>query len=328
MTANDFQFVGEDDGSADRALLDNRADAVFRVRALGNPALEKLAQTNVGHFMPIEELAGLIMRNPVFEASMIPQGVYAGISPQPRVDTPTARVPRTLVAHRDTSRSDIYAVTSVLFDDRREIAAEISEQDVRARSLLKEVTEAGALGGLASPVHPGAKKYFDRDKPSFVLDHASFLGLLVTLGVLVFSWVRELKRKMAKRLKTEGDRYTDEVIHLLLIGQKSISLFAIEAIRSQLVVILTEAVRALELNQISNEAFQNLGRVWQIAVDLLRERAATVENSDASIAAIAQPAQAVQTLAENPLSAQSGRGIAGDEYCLPGRQVTQRLACI
>jgi len=315
LTAGDFQFVGEDDRSADRALLENRADAVFRVRALGNPALEKLAQTNVGHFIPIEEPAGLIRRNPVFEASIIPQGVYTGTSAQPPVDTPTVTVPRTLVARRDVSRSDVYSVTSVLFDNRREIASEIADQDAGARFLLKEVKEGGALGGLAPPVHPGAKKYFDRDKPSFVLDHASFLGLLVTLGVLVLSWLRELKRKMARRQKTEGDRYTDEVIQLLLIGQKSTSLFAIEAIRSQLVVILTEGVRAVDLDQISNDAFQNLGRVWQIAIDLLRERAATVKNSDASIVDISQPAHAEKTLVGNPLSVRSD---VIDEECAQG----------
>ena len=120
------------------------------------------------------------------------------------------------------------------------------------------------MAGLAPPVHPGAKQFFDRDKPSFVLDHASFVGLLVTLSVLVFSWVREFRRTIARRRKAKGDRYMDEVIDLQLIGQKLDSPIAIAALRSQLTVILTEAVHALDLDEISNEAFQNLGRVWQI----------------------------------------------------------------
>lgn len=172
--------------------------------------------------------------------------------------------------------------------------------------------EAGALGGLPPPVHAGAKKFFDRDK-SFVLDHASFLGLLVTLGVLVLSWLRQLKHTMAKRRKTEGDRYTDEIIQLLLIGQKSSSLYFIHGIRSQLMVILTEAVCALDEDKISSEAFQNMRGLWQISVDLLREQAASLKNSEAEIAAsLAQPESSVETLAGDPLFARWGSAVAGE----------------
>jgi len=290
FSANDFRFVGADDASADQALLDTRADAVFRVRAVGNPALEKLVQTSVGHFIPIEERAALKVRNPAFEASVIPQGVYGGISAQPSVDIPTVGVARTLVARPDTSQRDIYAVTSVLFNDRREIAEEISEANAAVRYLLADVKEASALGGLAPPVHPGAKQFFDRDKPSFVLDHASFVGLLVTLSVLVFSWVREFRRTIARRRKAKGDRYMDEVVELLLMCQKLDSPIAIAGLRSQLMVILTEAVQALDLDEISNEAFQNLGRVWGIVIDLLRERAAILESNEAIVASLPQTA--------------------------------------
>lgn len=300
LTAADFQFVGDDDASADRALLDKRADAVFRVRALGNLAVEKLVQANIGHFIPIQEVAGLVVKNAAFKPSMIPQGVYAGIPPQPLVDTPTVGVARTLLASRDTSPSDIYAVTSVLFSDRREIAEEIPQEDAGVRSLLADMKEAGALGGLPPPVHAGAKKFFDRDK-SFVLDHASFLGLLVTLGVLGLSWLRQLKHTMAKRRKTEGDRYADEIIQLLLLGQKSTSLYLINGIRSQLMVILREAVCALDQDNISNEAFQNMRGLWEISVDLLREQAATLKNSEAEIAASLEDGAASECPPDRPL---------------------------
>jgi uncharacterized protein len=310
LTANDFRFVGADDASADRALLDNRVDAVFRVRTVGNPALEKLAQTNIGHFIPIEERAALKIRNPAFETSMIPQGVYGGISPQPPVDIPTVGVPRTLVARRDTPQRDIYALTSVLFNDRREIADEISEANAPVRHLLADVKEASALGGLAPPVHPGANQFFNRDKPAFILDHASFVGLLVTLSVLLFSWVGEFRRTIARRRKTQADRYTDEVIQLLLLGQRLDSPIAIAALRSQLVAILTEAVRALDHDEISNEAFQSLGRVWQIVVDLLREHVVTLETNE-EIAA---------RLSQTEFAAPGGAGPLGEQDVLDTRQ--------
>src|SRR5262249_45991547 len=95
-------------------------------------------------------------------------------------------------------------------------------------------------------------------------------------------------RTIARRRKAKGDRYMDEVIELLLIGQKLDSPIAIAAFRSQLMVILTEAVHSLDLDEITNEAFQNLGRVWQIVIDLLRERALTLESNEAIVASLPQ----------------------------------------
>jgi TRAP transporter TAXI family solute receptor len=281
LTYADFQFVGDDDADADRALLERRADAVFRVRALGNPALAKLVQTGVGHFIPVEQAAAMKTNNPAFEASVIPWGLYAGTPPQPPADTPTVGVRRTLLARSDTLQSDIYAVASVLFSDRQEIAEQISLENASVRFLLGEVKEGSVLGWLAPRIHPGAMSFLDRDKPSFVLEHASFLGLLVTLCVLAFSLVNELRRRMARRRKTEGERLSGEVIKLLLIGQRSNSLFTIKAIRSQLSVLLTEAVQSLDRDQISNESFQNLRGIWQISVEMLRERTATLQDDEA-----------------------------------------------
>jgi uncharacterized protein len=277
LSAADFQFVGEDAGSADRALLDKRADAVFRVRVLGNPALEKLTQTGIGHFVPIEpEGAAMKIRNPAFEASVIPQGVYSGTPPQPPNDVPTISVPRMFLARQDARPSDIYAITTALFDDRQEITELIPKEVTGVKFLVAGVKQGKELGGLSPPVHPGAQKFFDRDKPSFVLEHSNFVGLMLTLCVITLSWLRELKRRMEKRRKDEGIRYTEEVIQLMKIGQRSNSIITLEAVRSQLVIVLTEAVQSLDLEKISESSFQSFRTVWQIALDLLREREAAL----------------------------------------------------
>jgi len=177
----------------------------------------------------------------------------------------------------------IYTITRVLFEDRHEIAEAIPKEVTSVKFLLADVKQGDTLGGLAPPVHPGAQRFFDRDKPSFVLEHASFLGLIVTLVVIVFSWLRELKRRMEKRRKNEGNRYTEEVIQLLQIGQRSNSRIALEAVRSQLVIILTEAVKSLDLDKISENAFLNFRGVWQIALDLVREREAALDQKEEEI---------------------------------------------
>ena len=66
---------------------------------------------------------------------------------------------------------------------------------------------------------------------------------------------------MEKRRKDEGIRYTEEVVQLVQIGQRSNSLIALEAVRSQLVIVLTEAVQCLDLEKISENSFTNFRTV-------------------------------------------------------------------
>jgi hypothetical protein len=84
---------------------------------------------------------------------------------------------------------------------------------------------------------------------------------MLTLTVIMLSWFRELKRRMEKRRKDEGIRYTEEVVQLVQIGQRSNSLIALEAVRSQLVIVLTEAVQCLDLEKISENSFTNFRTV-------------------------------------------------------------------
>ncbi|MGA7410524.1 MAG: hypothetical protein WBW33_08560 [Bryobacteraceae bacterium] len=85
---------------------------------------------------------------------------------------------------------------------------------------------------------------------------------------------------MEKRRNDEGIRYTEEVVRLLKIGQRSSSLIALEAVRSQLVIVPTEAVQSLDLEKISENSFTNFRTVWQIALDLVRERAVALEQKE------------------------------------------------
>jgi hypothetical protein len=74
------------------------------------------------------------------------------------------------------------------------------------------------------------------------------------------------------------------VVQLLKIGQRSSSLIALEAVHSQLVVVLTEAVQSMDLEKISENSFTNFRAVWQIALDLLREHGAALEQKEKEMA--------------------------------------------
>ncbi len=63
MTAADCTFVGASDDEADRAFLSKQAEAVFRVRALGNPAIATLVRSGEVEFVPIEQARAMQIRS-------------------------------------------------------------------------------------------------------------------------------------------------------------------------------------------------------------------------------------------------------------------------
>src|SRR6202020_134487 len=114
----DFQFVGTSDEDAGEAFLNGGAEAIFRVRALGDPSIQQLVQSGKVRFLPIAHAAAMRIKNPAFEAAVIPEGAYLGNPPVPSQDFPTVAVQRTLLARDNASATAVRAVTEALIERR------------------------------------------------------------------------------------------------------------------------------------------------------------------------------------------------------------------
>ncbi len=53
-----------------------KADAIFRVRALGNPDIAQLARNNQIRFVGIPQAAAMKIKNPSLEPAVIAEGTY------------------------------------------------------------------------------------------------------------------------------------------------------------------------------------------------------------------------------------------------------------
>ncbi|MGY6216710.1 TAXI family TRAP transporter solute-binding subunit [Methylolobus aquaticus] len=272
----DFEFLGDDDQSADRALLEGRADAAFRVRAIGNSAIEHLVRAGRGRLIEIPQAAAMRIRWVAFEASVVPMGAYLGNPPIPDRDLPTVAVSRTLVAHADLPDEVVYAIAETLAERRQEIAQAIPEAHALARPLLASISAPHPERGLDPETHPGARKYYEKDKPSYFEEYADFMALLLTMTVLSGSWIWQLRRWMAQKRKNRADEYIHRVIELMRHAQICDEPGALEAARLALFDLLHEAVGALDTDQLSPQAFQSFRGVWQIARDVVAERTLVV----------------------------------------------------
>ncbi len=280
LEEHDFRFVGDDDQAANQELIDGRADAAFRVRAVGNSSIEQLVRNGHVRLAEIGQAAAMRLRWPAFEASVIPMGAYLGNPPIPERDLATVAVKRTLLAHRDVPRHVAHAITETLLERRQELAQVIPESLALIRPLLVQISAPPPDRGLSPALHAGARDFYDKDKPSFLQENADFVALILTVALLAGSWVWELKRWIERSQKNRADDYIHGVVELLNRAQLCGKPAALEDLRHRLYGLLTEAVSALDQDQLSEDSFQSFRGVWQIARDVIQERFRSLRKED------------------------------------------------
>jgi uncharacterized protein len=270
----DFQFEGATDAAADDAFLRGNGDAIFRVRAIGNPSILEMAQSGKVRFLPIEHASAMRINYPAFEPAVIPEGAYLGNPSLPARDLATVAVSRTLLARDSADARAIRAVTDVLLDRRQEMMQEIPSSMTGVRLLLAQVHRPEPQTGLGPALHPGALSFYEKDKPSFLLAHADYVGLFLTVGIMLGSWVWELKRWMQQQQKNTADKYSNRVVALIRTAQEANSLPELDAIWRDSLNVLAEAVHDLDTDKLSEESFNSFRTILQIGMEVTRDRRA------------------------------------------------------
>ncbi len=216
LTASDFRFIGETDQAADTAFQQGQADAVFRVRAIGNASIANLIKNQGGRLIPIDQAEAMRVHYPAFEPTQLPKGAYKGSEPTvPADQLATIAVQRLLLAHDRVDPEILRQITQVINENRRELKAAIPANLGNTAPLVANIRRPELTGGTGIPLHPGALSYYDRDKPSFIQENADYLALILTVGLLGGSWLWELKRWFERRRKNLADQYIEQAIVLM-----------------------------------------------------------------------------------------------------------------
>ena len=177
LKPTDFRYMAMTEEQADLAFRSNQVDAVFRVRPPGNKSILELVQNRRGHLVPIDQAAAMKIKQPAMEAASIPKGAYQGDPPIPAIPLPTVAVQRIFLANKEVDAEIVRQITSILYERRQELATIIS--------VASYVSPPSTVGGTGLPVHPGVQAYYDREKPSFAQSNADYLGLILTLVLLL-----------------------------------------------------------------------------------------------------------------------------------------------
>ncbi len=266
LSEKDFKITGLDsngkpipaynDDLADKDFQENKADAVFRVRAIGNKSIANLVNQHEGKLISIPQAEAMKIKQPAFESAIIPQGAYRGNYPVPNTNLPTVAISRLLLTNDQVDANIIRKLIQTIYENRQEIANEIDNAEVKP--LISSISPPKENSGVDIFLHPGAAAFYDKDKPSFIQEYADYIGLLLTIFLLAFQWIRQLKLWIEKSKKDEADEYIKSAISLMKAGQ-----YQIGDRQRKLDKTFDEAAKSLIDERISQESFRTFNEAYK-----------------------------------------------------------------
>ena len=268
LSEKDFKITGLDsngkpipaynDELADKDFQENKADAVFRVRAIGNKSIANLVNNYQGKLISIPQAEAMKIKQPAFESAIIPQGAYRGNYPVPNTNLSTVAISRLLLTNDQVDANIIRKLIQTIYENRQEIANEIPLDNAEVKPLISSISPPKENSGVDIFLHPGAAAFYDKDKPSFIQEYADYIGLLLTIFLLAFQWIRQLKLWIEKSKKDEADEYIKSAISLMKAGQ-----YQIGDRQRKLDKTFDEAAKSLIDERISQESFRTFNEAYK-----------------------------------------------------------------
>lgn len=165
--------------------------------------------TSLGEeFQDIESRTNLIREGmsylvPSMSPTIIPAGTYKVSGNEQTLLT--IAVDTLLVTHRDMPVPQAYQLTRTLLEEKQRLMA-ISPE------LFSAITEDFDPMDLSFPLHPGARRYLERDEPGLLERYAETINLFVYLAFLIATGLFALARWRARRSRDRIDRFYLQVL--------------------------------------------------------------------------------------------------------------------
>lgn len=277
----------------------DKAQALFRVCILGNKEISNLIKVG-WELLPIKEANTI--KQTKFLASEIPKGVYRGNPVTPKIDLETIAVQRNLLARKNVPDWVIEKIALILNENRKDIKEEIGKiaeerEEQKRYEKVDNTFDPEAIYTLINlfkrpknngdiQIHQGALSYFDRDNPSFIQEHADYLALLLTLILLIGSWLLRVKvwRDQFKEHESNEkvDRYIEKAVELMMLNTQSQesnltvdkltkSLEELFEQQDKLNQVFKEASYSLDIEEISQSGFRSFSEAYKSAREVIEQ---------------------------------------------------------
>lgn len=273
----EWSSMGELD--ALEALLNNKVDAVFFVGTTRNHATLKLIEEfelreNAPNLrmLPIDQAPAMSVKRPYIQTFHIEKGTFDGSPPLPSRRLKTSAVLRYLVAASNANPDHVAELTRVLFENRFDLSIRFP--------LANRISQPSLENGIGMPLHEGADRYYTRNEPSFIVENAEPLALVVTVIAMLSSSLIALRTRFSATQKNRADRFNNEILQLSDAISKTQTIEELNTCKARLKEILQRAVTALDIDEVSDDGFQSFAFLWQTTEREFDERMTKLLNGN------------------------------------------------
>jgi TRAP transporter TAXI family solute receptor len=250
--------------AADFAMIMDQVDAVFRVRAPGNASISELVERHPMRLVPIQQAEALSLQRPTIRSGVIPVGSYRGSPPLPESDLPTVELERLLVARAGLKNEQVFSMMHTLFERYSELVA----QDNLA-GFIRAIDDNERI---SIPLHPGARRYYDKEKPGLVQENTRLLASLLYVVAILTSAGFAMRSRFMRRRKVRVGDYNKQLMAIAEKARETTSPELLYELRDRLVTMLQHIVRDLDQDRVSQEEFEHFSFTWQAVDTVVRDR--------------------------------------------------------
>lgn len=251
-----------------RMLIDS-LDATFAVRALGNHFIQAILNSGKAKLVPIEDIDAFRIGQPSLSKGLIPRGSYGGNPYIPTEATPTVAVPRLLVARDKTDKEAVRLITQLLFERRNDLIKALGPQ---YQHLSGSITQPDGRQGTFIPLHPGAKAFYEREKPNFFSENIELFGILISILLPLISGAIGWYTNRMEQQKNTADQYAKEVMAIVNELPEVKDLTGLDLKRAAMLGVLNRVMDDLDKDVLNLEGFHLFSFTWEMGYQALKER--------------------------------------------------------
>lgn len=269
MAIDSFRSLPSTRSELVNRFLTGEVDAVFILNSIRDPLLiafvEEAGIRRVGmNFLGIDQAEAMALKRPFLTPQRIVKGAFNGTPPWPSQDIPTTSLSRLLVANEEVNPDAIAELTRIIFEHRLDLLIRMP--------LSAAIQQPSVTSGASLPIHEGAMRYYDRDKPSFLQENAEPMALIVTVFAMLASFGLALRRSMQAKAKNRGDDYNELLLDISKRARTAGDATELEPLGNELNELLERVVHALDTDRITEEGFQSFSFLWSVTRDAVEAR--------------------------------------------------------
>ncbi len=263
---SDIENIALSSSAAVDAIINGEIDAIFKVRAPRNQTISNIISSCPSKLIPINQAAAMKLKQPSLNVGEIPAGAYSGSPLIPEHDLATIAVNRLLIGHKNADSEAVKTITQVLFERRLEL--------LKTTSLAGFISQPDWDAGTFIPIHDGARSFYNRENPSYFVENADFLALIMSVIIMFGSTLLGLRKKISGNQKNIADKHTQELISIMdMVNlKKDINRSFLSKQKNSLQTMLSEVINELDKDKMSAEGFQFFSFTWDKANDLIKDK--------------------------------------------------------